>query len=351
LITAPTVEFTQAVPEGESNVVVGGLMVDDQEPPTTPEALQRRLKELQQQQEQILKKFEEAMRARSAITMSPRPGQDMEKKLTEARAQIAELSSKQNRMLQERMIVAPLPENATLKAFTLRYVKPNEIGQTLQSITGGGGPRIAVDARTNALLIAGTDKQISVADQLVQTLDQPGADQKGKSPETLQVRLVWIVDGLGNAEGKNVEPPYVSPQVLDGLIELGFETPRVMSQQVSMLTLDKDRRRGQFHFQLPVLVQGNSLQFEGQGEISPTDDDRYALQFNLILRQPEKEECQVGGSILTPLAHYNVLGTTTFVQDRKTPQPGGGVIVEPKQHLSAFVIYLDHPREFGEKKK
>ena len=118
-----------------------------------------------------------------------------------------------------------------------------------------------------------------------------------------------------------------------------------------MLTLEKDRRRGQFHFQLPVLVQGSSLQLDGQGEIASADGDRYAMQFNLNLRQPEKEECQVGGSILTPLAHYNVLGTTTFVQDRKTPQPGGDTLVEPEQHLSAFVIYLDHPREFGEKKK
>jgi hypothetical protein len=340
------VEATQAIPDGGSVLVGNRSAVDIGPPPASPEALQKRLKELQQQQEEVAKKYEETMRAMQRSL--PRAAQididrqQLQWKLAEAQAQIADFSKQQNRVLQERVVIAPLPDNAMLRAFTLKYVKPEEIGQALHNITGGGGPRIAVDERTNALVIAGTEKQMSVAEQLVQTLDQPGADQKGKSAETLQVRVVWIVDGLPDTEGKNVEPPYVSPQVLEGLIDLGFETPRVMCQQVSMLTLDKDRRRGQFHFQLPVLVQGNSWQLEGQGEISPADGEKYALQFNLNLGQPKKQDCQLGGSILTPLAHYNVLGTTTFVDE---PQGGG-----TEQHLSAFVVYLDRAREFGEKK-
>lgn len=250
-------------------------------------------------------------------------------------------------------MVAPLPENAVLRTFSLKYVKPEEIGQALHNITGGGGPRVAVDQRTNALLIAGTDKQISVADQLVQTLDQPGGDQKGKTAETLQLRVVWIVDGLPGTEGKNVEPPFVSPQVLDGLVELGFETPRVMCQQVSMLTVDRSDKQngGHFNFRLPVLVQGGPWQFEGQGNVTPIDDDRFSVGFNMTLRQPEKEDCELTGSIITPLAHYNVLGTTTFVNMEDGPQqPDGTVQRGPVQHLSAFVIYLDHPRGFVEKK-
>lgn len=354
LITAPSVQFSESIGASDTPVAVSGTITEAPPTPNTPEALQKRLKELQQQQAEVAKKYEETMRAMQRSL--PRAvqididRQQLQRSLADAQAQIADFSNQQNRVLQERVMIAPLPENAMLRAFTLKYVKPEEIGQALHNITGGGGPRIAVDERTNALLIAGTDKQMSVAEQLVQTLDQPGADQKGKSAETLQVRVVWIVDGLPDTEGKNVEPPYVSPQVLEGLMQLGFETPRVMCQQVSMLTLDKDRRRGQFHFQLPVLVQGNSWQLEGQGDISPADSDRYALQFNLNLRQPNKDDCELGGSILTPLAHYNVLGTTTFVDERKLPQPGGDTLIEPEQHLSAFVVYLDRAPEFGEKK-
>lgn len=347
LITAPSVQFSESIGVSDTPVVVSGTVSTEASPtPNTPEALQKRLRELQQQQAQVAKKYEETLKAMQQSL--PRAvqididRQQLQRSLADAQAQIADFSSQQNRILEERVMVAPLPENAVLRTFTLKYVKPEQIGQALHNITGGGGPRVAVDERTNALLIAGTDKQISVADQLVQTLDQPGADQKGKSAETLQLRVVWIVDGLPDSEGKNVEPPYVSPQVLEGLIDLGFETPRVMCQQVCMLTLDKSNRGGQFQFQLPVLVQSNTWQFEGQGFIASDQSDRYSMQFNLNLQQPKKEGCQLSGSINTPLAHYNVLGTTTIVDE-----PQGGAM---QQHLSAFVVYLDHPREFGEKK-
>jgi hypothetical protein len=315
----------------------------------SPEALQRRMMELQQQQEQIAQRYQEAMRAMQQS--QPNAAQmDMEKmelhkRLAEAKAQIAALSAKQQLLSK-----APLPDNAQLKVFALRHVKPNEAGDVLFRILGNdSGMRVAIDQRTNALLLAGTDKQLSVAESLVEKLDQPSDDQKGKTSETLQVRIVWIVDGLPDTEGKNVEPPFVSPQVLDGLIELGFENPRVVCQQVSMLTLDKDRRRGEFHFQLPVLVEGHPWRFEGQGEISLAADERYALQFNLNLGQPKKEGCQLSGSIFTPLAHYNVLGTTTFVDENAVSQADGSVGSERVQHLSAFVVHLDRAREFGEK--
>ena len=327
----------------------GEMMMGRGEVPTSPEALQKRMMELQQQQEEIAQRYQEAMKAMQQSL--PRAAQlDMErmelhKRLAEAKAQIAELSAKQQLLSK-----APLPDNAQLKVFALRHVKPNEAGDVLFRIMGNdSGMRVAIDQRTNALLLAGTDKQLSVAEALVEKLDQPSDDQKGKSPETLQVRIVWIVDGLPDTEGKNVEPPFVSPQVLDGLIELGFENPRVVCQQVSMLTLDKDRRRGEFHFQLPVLVEGHPWRFEGQGDISLAADERYALQFNLNLGQPKKEGCQLSGSIFTPLAHYNVLGTTTFVDENAVSQSDGSVGSERVQHLSAFVVHLDRAREFGEK--
>jgi hypothetical protein len=325
----------------------GEMMMGRPAVPTSPEALQKHLKELQQQQEQIAQRYQEAMKAMQQSL--PRAAQmdierlELHKRLAEASAQIAELSAKQQLRSKE-----PLPENAALKVFALRHVKPNEAGDVLFKILGNdSGMRVAIDQRTNALLLAGTDKQLSVAETLVEKLDQPSDDQKGKSSETLQVRIVWILDGLPDTEGRNVEPPFVNSQVLEGLIELGFETPRVMCQQVMTLTLEKDKRQGQFHFQVPVLVEGNPWQFQGQGDISPAADERYALQFNMSLREPKKEDCQLSGSIFTPLAHYNVLGTTTFVAtspaDANSPQP------YPRQHLSAFVVYIDLARGFSDK--
>jgi Bacterial type II/III secretion system short domain len=347
---APDDPFSQAYAPGDRNsqtLLAPPMMMGRGQEAMSPEALQKRMKELQQQQEQIAQRYQEAMKAMQQSL--PRAAQlDMERmelhqRLAEAKAQIAEFSAKQQLLSK-----APLPENAALKVFALRHVKPNEAGDVLFKILGNdSGMRVAIDQRTNALLLAGTDKQLSVAEALVEKLDQPWDDQRGKSSETLQVRVVWILDSLPDTEGRNVEPPFVNSQVLEALIELGFDTPRVMCQQVMTLTLEKDKRHGQFHFQVPVLVEGNPWQFQGQGDISPAADERYALEFNMSLREPKKEDCQLSGSIFTPLAHYNVLGTTTFVAtspaDANSPQP------YPRQHLSAFVVYLDLARGFSDK--
>ena len=110
----------------------------------------------------------------------PHPGaidaereQEIQKRIADARARIAELSNKEK-------TAASIPKNAELRAFKLQYVRPGEIGQALRSIAGPSGPRIAIDERTNALVVAGNDQQISVAEQLVETLDKPGkARQQG----------------------------------------------------------------------------------------------------------------------------------------------------------------------------
>ena len=110
--------------------------------------------------------------------------QEIQKRIADARARIAELSNKDK-------TAASIPKNAELRAFKLQYVRPGEIGQALRSIAGPNGPRIAIDERTNALVVAGNDQQISVAEQLVETLDRPGKAADSKGSRTLQVRVVW----------------------------------------------------------------------------------------------------------------------------------------------------------------
>jgi hypothetical protein len=252
---------------------------------------------------------------------------------------MAALSASQNQGMG-----APLPENAAIGAFTLKYVRPEDIGQALHNITGGGGPRIAVDERTNTLLIAGNPKQMDVAQQLVKTLDQPGKMQQNEDPESVQVRIVWLSEGLTD---RNMEPPkssIVSPQVVDALHDLGMEQPQVVCQQLTSLTLSRPDRRAQFHFRVPTDIENSTWDFQGDGMIVPTANDRYALEFNLALTHPDPKEpqtSQVSGSILTPLGHYTVMGTTTFVAVAHGSDTGKA------QRLSAFVVYLDRPKDFG----
>jgi Bacterial type II/III secretion system short domain len=281
--------------------------------------------------------------------------QQMQQQLEVARNQLSQLAQV---AAQKRSNADPLPPDAELQAFTLKYVKAENIAAALEKILRNSAPRIAVDERTNVLLIAGNEDQISVVEKLTQTLDRPTVEAAAHDAgETLQVRIVWLLD---IDEGVQPTDKLISPQVIEALGELGFEHPKVVCQQVTTLTLGENRQ-GQFHFQVPVLIQSQQWQLEGQGQIEPMAGTRFNLKFDLRfhlnLPQPSGggpiQQGQLGGSIFTPLGHYTVMGTTTFVAATPAPlpdgrQPGeygtGGVVQQ--QHLSAFVVYLDRAQEF-----
>jgi hypothetical protein len=266
--------------------------------------------------------------------------QEVKQKLDSAQAEMAAIS-----IAQGQGMGSPLPDNAAIGAFTLKYVRPEEIGQALHNITGGGGPRIAVDERTNTLLIAGNPKQMDVAQQLIKTLDQPGKSQQGKTPEVLQLRIVWLSEGMTDRDMSPPSPTIISPPVTDALRELGMEQPQVVCQQLTSLTLIPGGPNGKYRFRVPTQIEDSTWEFQGEGTITPTADDRYAMDFNLSLTEPSSktsQSSQLSGSILTPLAHYTVMGTTTFVA------PAKDATVGKVQRLSAFVVYLDRPKDFGD---
>jgi len=309
------------------------------------EQLAEQREQIGKQQEQLAKQLEQSKGGwppQQQFEWRFQP--DQQKKLEYAQALAAADMIRDAKGNTLKIVPTPLPPNAVLRAFKLQYVKPEEIGQALHNITGGGGPRVSIDERTNSLLIAGEDKQMGVVQQVIETLDQP-AGQKGKGNDTLQVRVVWVLDA-DSKEGKPAESPYVNKDVVAALSDLGFELPRVMCQQVTSLTFGRERE-GRFQFTIPVLAEGSSWQFTGDGRITPANDERYSIDFTLGLQQPNNtNDCQVGGSILTPLSHYTVMGTSTFVAAAAGDDGGAKNL---KQHLSAFVIYLNRAREFGEK--
>ncbi|HEX3602304.1 MAG TPA: secretin N-terminal domain-containing protein [Lacipirellulaceae bacterium] len=329
----------------EGNGAPGGMIpgMAASPPNGSKEDIQRHLLALQKQQQALAHDYQETM---NAIRLSLPPEmqltlqrQELEERMKETQAQIGELTGNQ-----PSMTAAPLPDNAKLRVFPLKYVKPEDIGQALHNIMGSDGPRIAVDERSNSLLIAGTEKQIGIAEPLVETLDQPGKPRQAKAPEAIQVRVVWVSEGMTDRVSEPPQTSILSPQVVDALRDLGMEQPQVVCQQVTSLALGQPDRRGDFHFQVPAQIEDATWQFIGQGTITPTADDRYAMDFNLTLKDtsdPNSQACQLGGSILTPLDHYTVMGTTTFVASQ--PKPDSGKV----QRLSSFVVYLDRPKDFA----
>ncbi len=317
--------------------------------------LQSQLKEREEQMRRLTeqyKKMESDFRRAAAqynhnLLQERQPGSlDAERELLlnqvrELQAQMAAQAERQ------RQTPAPLPENAEVRVFALRYSKAPELTQVLANIVGDRGLRMAVDERSNSLIVTADENTMRIVEALLMRLDESGPDRKLESAslDTLQLRIVWLLDGVG---GMTPNEGQASPQVLDALRRLGFEDPSVVCQQMTTLTLD-DKNRGRFGFTVPVLVNSQLFELSGNGSVTPSGTNRFALQFEFEVQQQQNpQKTRLGGSILTPLAHYTVMGTTTFVESSlESPHPGVEPKVKPvRQHLSAFVVYLDRAPEF-----
>jgi hypothetical protein len=342
------------------------------------EASQRRHQELlqQRQNQQVAEQHAQAEQAyrkamseyEEVLKQNPQLGQQramLEQQMKQLEMQRAALAQQMTQMQAAEMAAhqqaqrkTPPPKDAEFKVFALRHSRAPEIGRVLSEILDGAVQRMAIDERTNSLLVLADKNTTAIVEALVTKLDE-SADgtikEKAQFSETLQVRIVWLLD---IDEGMEATDKLVSPQVVEALGELGFEHPKVVCQQVTTLTLGEENRRGQFHFQVPVLIQSQPWQFEGQGQIEPMADSRFNLKFDLGFKHmntvrgggppPGGYGGHLGGSIYTPLAHYTVMGTTTFVESiSNNKQLDSGQAVErEQQHLSAFVVYLDRAREF-----
>jgi hypothetical protein len=277
--------------------------------------------------------------------------------------QMAQLQSPEMMMRQLRGLEqqnAPMPKDGKFSVFHLRYSKAPEAARVLSHVLSGVGMRMAVDERTNSLLVFSDTDTIQIVQSLLQKLDEPAGNtvENAQPGETLQLRVVWLLD---IDEGMEPNDKLVSPEVVEALHELGFSNPKVVCQQVTTLTLSDDAgRRGQFNFAVPVLIKSSPWQFYGSGQIEAMADDRSNLKFDLSFRPTNSggggggrgrstgQDGQLGGSIFTPLGHYTVMGTSTFVVSRNipVPVPEGSFEEVSNQHLSAFVVYLDRAREF-----
>ena len=262
----------------------------------------------------------------------------------------------QEQYQQRRQEQSALPADATTKIFSLRNSQASAMARVLSEILDGKKLRMAVDERTNSLIVLGQKDTNDMVEALLLRLDESaaGSAKPAQSGETLQLRIIWLLDGVG--EGKGPQEISINPEVIDSLHDLGFSDPRVVCQQVTTLTLNEDGRGG-FNFTVPVLVNAQPWDFEGHGDVESMAGERFNLKFDLgfhsqVAGAPgggaDRQGAQLGGSIFTPLGHYTVMGTTTFVSTDASPTADGAQPTQ-QQHLSAFVVYFDRAREFPAK--
>lgn len=262
-------------------------------------------------------------------------------------------------MMQQQGLRPPLPEDAEVRIFHLRNSRATAMIPVLQKILGDG-LRIGADERSNSVVISADEKTAKHVEAMLMNLDAPSGEvESGGSLDTLQLRIVWLLDGVDGKEpahgidvggGKETEG-IVNSDVVDALTLLGFDAPKVVCQQVATITIEKERGSGQAQFRVPVLINGKLWQLSGEGIVRASAEDRFAVQFEveyvpIIMSKPDVPHMsELAGSIYTPLRHFTVLGTTTFVEPPEVNEDGH-VGKQPQQHLSAFVVYLDRAQEF-----
>jgi hypothetical protein len=244
--------------------------------------------------------------------------------LLQARAQLAERErqlaeySKQLAKFERASALPPL-QNAQVKVFSLVNLAAADAAKTIESLFGLQTLRIATDDRANALIVMGTAESLPVVEALLMRLDQKadaGGNPEGTAaaspaaPRSLLLRIFWLADGLPPGEGQ--EPTEFLPKsVIEATERLGLREPRLVTQTVNSLAVASDSAV-EFSTSVPAVVFKQPAGLTCSGHMRPLTQDRTTLQVQIQV-SGASINCQLGGSLATPLGHYMVLGTANSV--------------------------------------
>ena len=159
----------------------------------------------------------------------------------------------------------PAPER-TIKVFQLANARAGQLVEVLESVVQEG--RLAVDERTNSILLSGDAETARIAEALIEKLDsqetkREASPAQADRPRSLQVRLIWLVSGLQDERAppaKDLEP------VLKELSALGIEGLRVVSNALVNIRSDE------FSLQGTPMV-GRPVRLEAQGNCEWTANE------------------------------------------------------------------------------
>jgi len=207
-----------------------------------------------------------------------------------------------------------------LKIFRLKYAQPQETAAILSRISGKDDARIAVDARSNSILVEGSPDTLRRIEAILSKLDTAAdKDAKKDAPgATLRVRVVWLASELPADEG--VKPADDLKEVVGELSKVGVDGLRQLGQAIVNTTPD-----GKFQIRCSPLLAGRPSDLEISG-ILKLRQETAILNVQLSASQTEpaatgqgppgpirattKRLVELGTTIAAPQGHYVVLGVT-----------------------------------------
>jgi hypothetical protein len=168
--------------------------------------------------------------------------------------------------------------------------------------------RIAVDERTNSVIIHGSQENAIVAEAIALRLD---AEASPKASRQMLVRVLWLVGGSGEALTRLDSPPKDLDTVVQELAKLGIINLRLAAQTIiNASTVQPLDVHGSLVLPIPW---ANRLSVTGT--LSDAAGGMPSLQVAIGVHHESPERgsvqlCNIATQITTPPGHFVVLGVT-----------------------------------------
>ncbi|MEE9141435.1 MAG: secretin N-terminal domain-containing protein [Gammaproteobacteria bacterium] len=209
--------------------------------------------------------------------------------------------------------VIDVEKNPTdIKVFSLRYRKPDHAILSALSLLCGENAQFSVDEEQNTVIVQGKPDTLNVIEAVLLRLDQRPA--AAPSPNTYQLRVMWLVDGLQRDRVRKM--PASLDDVVTELAKIDMANPSIVAQVV-INTTGPFEAAGTAKLDRPCDLRISGSVQDGISAHG-TEQARPKLQISIEASESlpnasnatVKMLCQLETTIKIPLKHYVVLGVT-----------------------------------------
>ena len=238
--------------------------------------------------------------------------------LVKTKQMIDEVMKEQKLLAKEREL--PPLKDAEIKFFSLKFVKAAQAADTIGTLLGREPVRIAIDDRTNSLIVVGKAESLTIIEALLSRLDNEAqAESAPKAAaatlpvsserQTLLLRVFWLANGVDNLDSAD---GYLPPPVINSLAKLGLADARLVTQTVNSLSVEEGGSPVEFSTNVPAMLFEQPVTLVSSGTMGATSDGRAEVDMQLSVGGAGVN-CELKGSLATPMGHFMVLGTANSV--------------------------------------
>ncbi len=265
---------------------------------------------------------------------------DWEKRLTKLESKVNHIGKWMNKLKESPLGSSEEPE---VKVFRLQYTTAPVVAQNLQILLGEEGYRLAIDENSNVLIVSAPPATSQRIEAVIRAIDiapatsdgSDSADRSTLGPKSLMVRIFWLSQGQADSDS----PPaadYLPGSVIDALTRVGLTEAYVVSQSNSTVAFDTDSKSRFNVGDYPVRVDGQLQTVNAQGEITVFDENSMRLEIDTyttrevsVNKQLEfVQENEIHGSIVAPIGHFSVLGTTNYSPTKAGTVKKGALVIQ-----------------------